>query len=185
MDPEALDQLAVAAQTGDEQAFSDLVRATEGEVRAFVCARAANLGMIEEVLQTTFVTAYTQLAKYEPRRTLLPWLKGIARNHLSEELRRMRRLQPLHADVAEQGMLAACATAVDEDEQRSGELDRLRICLERLTPRIRRLLELRYWQGLSVEELAVGQQQSANATAALLYRARKALSACLAGGETA
>lgn len=50
MDPADLDRLATAAAAGDEDAFTALIRATEGEVRAFVCARAVNLGMVEEIV---------------------------------------------------------------------------------------------------------------------------------------
>lgn len=107
-------------------------------------------------------------------------MKGIARNHLCEELRRLRRCQPLQGDPAELGTIEAAEHALEGADE--DEIGRLRRCLERLTPRVRRILELRYWQGMELEQVATEGGQSANAIAALLYRARRTLSDCMAGG---
>ncbi len=181
MTPADLDRLAVAASHGDEQAFTDLVEATEHDVRAFVCARAAHASLVEEVVQATYVTAFSILERYEPRESLTSWLKGIARNRLSEELRRMQRSQPLPADLTEQLVAADCAAALELDEHQAQMAQRLRGCVERLPPRTRQLIELRYWQDQPITALAQRLAQPAVNLAALLYRARRTLLACLQG----
>lgn len=181
MNPSALDALAITAASGDEVAFTSLVEATEHEVRAFVCARAAHASMVEEVVQATYVTAFSILGRYEARGTLLSWLKGIARNRLSEELRRMQRSETLHADLAEQLVAADCTTGLEANDEQALAAERLRGCLDRLPPRTRQLIELRYWQDLPLTTLAERLGQPATNLAALLYRARKALLGCLEG----
>ena len=42
--------------------------------------------MADEVVQETMVTAIGILDRYQPRDTFIPWLKGIARNHLLHQL---------------------------------------------------------------------------------------------------
>jgi RNA polymerase sigma factor (sigma-70 family) len=178
MDPHLLDQLAVGARAGDRQAFHELMRATLPEVRLFIAARAYSLELVEEVLQATYVACFESLPKYEPRRTLLPWLKGIAHNRLRRELE--SRSRHAHVDVLDQILVGEAACQIDEappaDE---AVLARMRRCLERLAPHARILLESRHVRGESVDGLAARFEKSRDAIASTLKRVRASMRDCM------
>jgi RNA polymerase sigma-70 factor (ECF subfamily) len=178
MDPAALDEVALRARGGDRAAFHELMRATLPEVRLFIAARAWSLELVEEVLQATYVACFESLPRYEPRRTLLPWLKGIAHNRLRRELE--SRARHAHGDALDQILADETARqveetpAVDEDA-----LTRMRRCLERLAPHARELLELRHVSGESVDGLAARFAKSRDAIASTLKRVRANVRDCM------
>lgn len=141
--------------------------------------------MVDEVVQAAFVTTWEQLDRYQERGTLAAWIKGIAHNHLREELRRRRRLQSSDS-LAEQLVVEDCLSELDEAEANLARDRRLIDCMERLPPRTRQVVEHRYWQDESLSEMAQRFHQPAEALASLLYRARKLLLDCLgsSGGPT-
>ena len=174
------DRLVLAAQAGDADTFTRLVEDLAPEVQAFVAARARSAALVDEVVQAAFVTAWERLDGYQARGTFASWVKGIAHNHLRDELRRIRRALP-EGDLAERLVVEDCLADIDGTEEDSSQDGRLADCLERLPERPRRLIVQRYWEGASLDGLARRHRSTANAMAALLYRARKALLGCLEG----
>jgi RNA polymerase sigma-70 factor (ECF subfamily) len=178
VDHDLLDDLAVRAGTGDREAFQELMRATMSEVRLFIAVRAHSLELVEEVLQATYVACFESLGRYEPRGTLLPWLRGIAYNRLRRELD--SRSRHAHADALEHALADEAARALQEPaEVDEAILAALRRCLERLTPRARDLLERRHAHGASLEELAVQFARSRAGIASMLKRIRLAVRTCM------
>lgn len=181
-DHHPLDALALRAARGDAAAFTEIVERLAPEIRNFVATRASSAHMVDEVVQSAFVTAFTRLSAYRPAGNLGGWIKGIARNHLLEELRRQRRSVGV-GDLAEQLVADDCLAnfeQVEQIEQQAHDAARLRTCLERLPERTRRLIERRYWHDEALADLAKRTRQPANRLSALLYRARQALLGCLA-----
>ncbi len=186
MDGSHLDELAMRARGGDRQAFHDLMRDTMQEVRLFIAARAYSLELVEEVLQATYVACFESLARYEPRGTLLPWLKGIAYNRLRRELE--SRTRHAHVDELERLLVGETARQVDDapgpDEAVLAALLR---CLERLGPQARELLELRHSHDVSIDTLATRFARSRSAIASMLKRIRFTVRSCMepvAAGQT-
>lgn len=182
MNTEQLDALARRVQDGDQEAFEDLVRAILLDLRVFIAARAPSLQVVEEVLQATLVTCYESIHTYKPHGTLLPWLKGIARNRLREEFRAQERYHTIEGNALEAMVLAGSARAVErlgEEDLREDELDRLRACLDRLGSRARTLLERRHAQGVSLQRLAQQFKQSVEKLANTLKSVRRAVRRCV------
>lgn len=168
-----LDRLVRAAVSGDDAAFRALFDATYRDLRLFVAARARSQEMVDEVVQGAYVRAFEQLAVYRAGGTFVAWIKGIARNLLLQEFERRTRLAPL----AEQP--APLADPLVED---LGE--RLTLCLDELSPTARTLMELRYHDHISVQEIAVRLGRSASSVSVSLFRLRNALATCLGSGVT-
>ena len=68
------------AQSGDEQAFAELMRAYYAFVYRIVINIVNNPHDAEEVVQDTFLNVYRGLAHYEERTKFGSWLAKIARN---------------------------------------------------------------------------------------------------------
>lgn len=182
MNPSDLDALVLRAQGGDRSAFHEVVDALDGEVRRFVAARAPNADVIEEAVQAAFVTAYLKLTDYQAQNSFSAWLKGIARNHLLQELGKQRRARPLEADALEQLVDTDAQARLDGAEAEAAaeaDLAHLARCLDKLPARTRQLFQRRYAEGLPLDRLAQQFKQGAEALAALFYRTRRSLQACI------
>ena len=175
-DDAQLDGWARAAAGGDQQAFTELVRALHRPVRRYLAARAASVAMVEELLQDTFVAAWEGLVRRQGG-SVRSWVVAIAANLLRAELRRRARTRP--SDLAALERWLAEDPAAAEADDRAALLAR---CLERLEPHARWLLERRYVDGLELAELATLTRRTENALAVGLHRLRAALRRCAGEG---
>lgn len=179
--PTDLDRLAVRAQGGDHEAFVALVEATEHDLRVLVSCYATSLGMVDEVMQGTYVTVFEKLSTYEARGTFKAWIGGIARNLVRRELDGRRRSQALDGEVLDQVLAQAAHERMEREDVGvpERELVTLRRCLDALAPEARRLIDERYLADKPVHEIARLLQRSANWVAVSLFRIRKTLHLCL------
>jgi RNA polymerase sigma-70 factor, ECF subfamily len=184
MDSQELDQLAIAAQGGDREAFRLLFLETHRSVRLCIAAQAASREQVDEILQATYVAAFEHLAQYRPTQTLRAWLMAIARNQLTDRWRENRRFSALN-NAAVDEMLAV--EVVDElENEEAAEAGRamtarLALCLERLPSNARAMLDRRYREGLPLAELARRFRRTTEAIGIALFRIRQGLRQCLEG----
>ena len=171
---EALGALVQQAAAGDEQAFALLVEATHHDLRCFVAAYAWHVDVIDEVVQTAYVTCFCCLDAYRGGDAFLPWLKGIARNHLRQELEARRRRSRHHAD-----RLLDLVVPSEETDAEELPAARLQECLARLGPRGRTLIDLFYRDGCSLVEIAEKLKGTRGSVAMALSRIRSSLRVCL------
>ncbi len=174
---DALDALVRSVRSGEREAFRRIVLAVQGELRLFIAWRLGVASEVEDVLQETLLTAYNRLDTYRCGGTFRAWLRGIARNHIRQTQRERGRLaQHNRADL---DSLVDAAAAAGGDETRAAELQRLRLCLETLNSRARRLIELRYLRQLSLGEVAQHARQPKARLSVRLHRIRRALLDCM------
>ncbi len=168
-DPHELDAWVALSGAGDTAAFRRWFDATYRELRLFTAARCPDQELVDEVIQATYVVAFEQLATYRPGGTFLSWLKGIARNRLMQELKRRKRHVPVD-------ILQTVAAESGEPLDLKSVMER---CLDRLAPMSRRLLNYRYAERISVQDIATKLGRTAGSVSVSLHRVRTALHACL------
>ena len=130
--------------------FELLYRQSRDDVYAYAAGLLRDGSAAEEVTAAAFERVYRKRDRFDPRRgSPRAWLFGIARNAAHDELRRRRRQAPLSEEPAD---LAAGAHAdgVERTELRLA----LRLALDRLEPRERELVALKFFAGLSNAEIA-------------------------------
>jgi RNA polymerase sigma factor (sigma-70 family) len=182
VDPARIEELAAAAQTGDQQDFLALAEAVQPLVRATLSACAVHPEQVDELVHETLISAWRGLSTYRgPTGGGFPaWIRTIARNNLRRSLRGRRHglaLDHLDAVVIDRQLDRLEADeGVDAQGQR---LLRLRSCMERLPEQVRRLVEGHHVHGQSVADLASAVSRTANWAAVALFRARKALADCV------
>ncbi|MBA3936311.1 MAG: sigma-70 family RNA polymerase sigma factor [Planctomycetes bacterium] len=178
MDENEINRLVPLAQQGDHDAFQRLVEIIHYDVRVFVAVRCATDDLVEEVVQSALITSWRVLPKYEARGTFVSWVKGIALNHLRKEL--SNRARSAGRDL---GTLLARhdAAALDAqiDQGEDPRLERLRVCMGRLSETLRTLIDLRYREDLDLDALAARLGRTAGALAVQFHRLRKTLRACV------
>lgn len=172
------DAIIRAAQGGDLEAFSELVRIHHQGVHAYLVVRMSGVHDADDLTQEVFVTAFRRLSDFDPERPLAPWLRSIALNLLRNHRRKFRpesiggneELQALLEAQIESGLAAG---------NESGRLTALRECLENLDGPVRQLLLAHYGEGVTLRELASRSGRGYSAVAMQIHRVREALANCV------
>ncbi len=165
---------------GDTDAYAEVVRAHQTEVRRIVGFAVRDFQATEELVQQVFVNAYAALESYDARRDFGAWLRSIARNLVRDEARRSarerRRLRGYHEWLSER-------LRDDREAERRHVLlrDALAKCRGKLGDDARRALELRYGRALDFGKVADALGRTVAATRRMLSRVRTALRSCIEG----
>lgn len=162
--------------------FVVLIARHERRVRSFIASLAAcRSDVVDEVLQSTYLVAWQKLGTFAyldgtPDEELVRWMCTIARFSMLTYLRRENAVRvPFDAKVIER----IAEAYLGEAEYLESRHEALKGCLERLPSRQRELLSLRYWRGLSLEEVASRRGQQISAIYMAMSRIRKSLELCI------
>jgi RNA polymerase sigma-70 factor (ECF subfamily) len=164
---ETLVAAAEEAPPAADLAFDRLYRSSRDDVYAYVAGLLRDSTAAEEVTAAAFERAYRKRNRFDPERgEPRAWLFGIARNAALDELRRRGRQAELRAEPVDLADLGA--DAVDERSER-----RLAVsaALERLAPRERELIALKFFAGLGNAEIAQVLGTSESNAGTKLHRA--------------
>jgi RNA polymerase sigma-70 factor (ECF subfamily) len=105
------EDLIARIRFGDRDAFALLYRRCRPDVYRFALHMCGSPPLAEDVVQDVFVAVIEDASRYRPGRSgVLPWLLGIARNHV-RRWRCQRRLLPLPDDE----MLTARELTIETD----------------------------------------------------------------------
>ena len=145
------------------------------QVRRFLgAATGAPSADVEDLVQETLLHAWRGRARFRGEASPLTWILSIARNRARLRLRARRR-----EGSAEKALraLAAVETELIPDEllETSELIGRVRGALVDLEGSHARVLIQRYYEGLSVREIAVATGESEKAVESRLHRAREAM----------
>jgi RNA polymerase sigma factor (sigma-70 family) len=139
-------------------AFDRLYRSSRDDVYAYVAGLLRDAPAAEEVTAAAFERAYRKRNRFDPRRgEPRAWLFGIARNAALDELRRRGRQAELTAEPTDLNSFGS-EERVEHSERRLA----VSAALERLEPRERELIALKFFAGLNNAEIAqvVGTSES-------------------------
>ena len=165
--------LICRAQTGDEQTFTELMRAHYAFVYAIVIGIVSNPNDAEEVVQDTFLNAYRGLAQYEDRETFKNWLAEIARNSARDWLRKLR-VNTVPIDEVSEHTLST-PDAPEEQLIRDEQRELIRRAMRTLSPRDAEIARAYYLEGASYDELIRTHGLSYKAISFRLSRAKQKL----------
>jgi RNA polymerase sigma-70 factor (ECF subfamily) len=159
-----LTAVAPAPAEAAAPSFADLYRATFADVYAYVATIVVDRAAAEDVTAQAYERAFKKRASFNARRgSERAWLFGIARNAALDELRRRRRSATLVAEPPDDVIVPADDAAVRRAT--------VRAALERLEPRERELIALKFHGGLSNAELARVLGMSESNAGTRLHRA--------------
>lgn len=163
-----LDFLA-SCQRGDVHAFARLYERYAPVVMRYAWSRLGDRSQAEEVLQDTFLTAWSKIGTSRiVDQSLLPWILAICTNHLRNQTRRNEKTRAVAlTELATHANETVGTLAIDEALAQLSALDR-QIC------------ELCLIDGLSYQEAADRIQSTPASIRNRLHRARAALRAALA-----
>ena len=172
--------IARAVVQDDRHAFGELVRRHQSAVRSTLRRlTGGNIAQADDLAQETFLLAYRNLKSFRQEAKFSTWLYRIACNHCLSRLRQrppgvqyslddaspenpIHRSLPVH-DSHERAILS-------EERRR-----RVRLALDQLTPDQKAVVELRFFQELTLEEIAVIVQLPLGTIKSRLYAGLEAL----------
>lgn len=161
---------------GDLDAYRRIVRRYEADIYRCVTPLVNNRSSTEEIVQDVFVTAYRSLHRFDRSKPFWPWLMGVTRNVVRNELRRKHRESSL---LTAYSVYLDDATSDSAREQQAEAIEALAKCREELSEAAAYALRLRYDEEVPVEQVAIELKRSEAATHQLLYRTRLALRDCV------
>ncbi len=163
----------------DPAAFAALFEQHQLRVYRSAFALTHSADAAEEITQLVFVELFSALRRFDPARPFLPWLYRIIHNVSMDYLRRVgRRRECALPEMPDQvDALMGPDPAPDPLEQvERAELEQETWqSLMRLSHEHRAVLVLRYYDGLSVPEIAQTLQCRAGTVKSRLHRAERAL----------
>ena len=171
--------LVSRARTGDNAAFSELVKRYQRKIYRLASHITQNQEDAEDVLQDTFLKAFTHLGDFEGNSRLYTWLVRIAVNESLMKLRKRRsdKMVPLDepVDTGEEQIVREIAVWDGTPEQRYSQEELRQIlegAIDELAPIYRAVFLLRDVEELSTEETAQALSLSVPAVKSRLLRAR-------------
>ncbi|MFC1587713.1 RNA polymerase sigma factor [Planctomycetota bacterium] len=166
---------------GQREAYAELIRRYQQEVWGVVAYMLNDIKSTEEKVQDVFVTAYMKLDTFRAGGDFGRWIKAVARNMVREEMRfnirEKRRLKTYYTLVTERFNDPAAAESRDASFKEA-----LQRCREKLDRASVMVLELRYRESLSFNDIAHKLGRSIGATRKMLSRIRLMLRACIQEG---
>ena len=166
--------LICRAQSGEEEAFADLMRSYHAFVYTIVIVFVDNSHDAEEVVQDAFLNAYQGLSQLEDTTKFKSWLAEITRNRARNWLRKQQG-DTVPLDEVSEEMLQT-ADAPDERLTRQEQRELIRRTMETLPQKDRDIARAFYLEGASYDELTSTHGLSYNAIASRLSRAKRQLS---------
>ena len=154
------------------------MRENLGWLRGYFRSRLRDWASADDLAQDVFVTAFLKMKDFRGESTIEVWLRGIARNHLRNFLRKHREVA-LGGGEELQALLDRSCEHWEDVESTDGRLHALRECLEHLPEQAKKLLEKRYVQGCNVREIARESGKGYSALIMQLHRMREQLAACI------
>lgn len=167
----------------DERAFAEFFDTYAPRLFRFAMRRSGDEDLAEEITQTTLIAAVSKLKTWRGEATLFTWLCTISRRQLVDHWRKTARqpeLRPLDDDPDVRAALESLASGGDHPDAPDTSVDRRRlaervqITLDYLPDRYGDVLEWKYLQGLSVNEIAERLATTPKAIESTLTRARQA-----------
>ena len=165
--------LMARAQQGDERAYRQLLQGVAPYARALARRAGFSPEDSEDAVQDILMTIHQVRHTYDPARPFGPWLVGVARNRLSDRLRRRARLWARETELTEEH--ETLATVETNSIEQAEQARRLRAAVAELPAGQREAVELLKLKELSLKEAAGVTGQSETALKVAVHRAVKRL----------
>jgi RNA polymerase sigma factor (sigma-70 family) len=180
--------LVQKAKEKDQQAFAKLMSRYRESLYYTIFKMVQNTEDAEDLTIEAFSKAFARLESYTPQFAFSTWLFKIASNHCIDFLRkkRIRAISINQTGRGEDGDQFEIPIKDDQlnpeqQMQRSQSINQVRAVVDQLKPHYKRMIELRYFEEKSYEEIAEEMNLPLGTVKAQLFRAKDLLQELLGG----
>jgi RNA polymerase sigma-70 factor (ECF subfamily) len=166
----------------DQKAYAELMGRYRDSVYYMLLKMVNNKDDAEDLTVEAFGKAFKRLSQYTPNFAFSTWLFRIATNNCIDFIRRKRKNtfsidQPMEDDEGGEMVMDLRSDTLDPEQHimKKQKIMMLRELVDKMKPRYRTLIEMRYFQELSYEEIAEQLELPLGTVKAQLFRAREFL----------
>ena len=195
---ECSDSLLVAqALDGEKQAFEALLQKYHAPLIHYIARRLGDYDLAYDVLQHVFFQLHVFLPSlsqsmfsYSENPQLKGWLFQMAQNRCTQELRKKKPLLFSEIDRSEDEEGSLLRNIVDKDPTPEEEVEYREMCyvlekaLQSLSPKARKIVTLRYHEGMSFQQISRVMGIPENTAKTMFHRTKPLLKAALRNGAT-
>ena len=178
-------KLVLDAIEGNESAYADLLGRYKDAIYFLLLKMTNNKTDAEDLTMEAFGKAFRNIKQYSPKYAFSTWLFKIASNNCIDFLRKKKgSTTPIIKSTDEDSdnsdnynNIHIHANELDPEEEliKKQKVKLMRDVVEKLKPRYRRLIELRYFKEYSYEEISQELELPIGTVKAQLFRARELL----------
>ncbi|MEW4564468.1 sigma-70 family RNA polymerase sigma factor [Bremerella sp. JC770] len=141
------------------------------QLRAFALVLSSDFVQADDVMQETFLTITAKAAEFDLESNFLAWSRSILRYKLLES----RRKNKLATVDCLDSLIASCP----DDWASEDRVQLLMQCVEKLPPKSREIVVMRYQREHSPTQIAELLDRSVNSVNVALSKARQAIRECM------
>ena len=180
-----------ALTKGDQKAYAELLQRYRESVYFMMLRMCNNKDDAEDLNIEAFGRAFKRLDQYTPSYAFSTWLFKIASNNAIDFLRNKKKNSALSLDSkmendeGQEFSKNIQASTLDPEENfiKKQKNELMRDVVEKLKPRYKELVKMRYYEELSYEEIAAKLELPVGTVKAQLFRARDFLYNILKSSE--
>ena len=166
------------AKQGDQAAFTFLLDYYWNEVYGFMLQRTENETDAEDITIETFAKAFDKITTYNPEFQFNTWLIAIAKNVHIDLLRKKK--SSLFVEITDEQdqqayNIADTAPSAEDELITEQNLSQLLQFIKELKPHYQEVIQLRYFQEMSYQEIANKIDEPLSNVKIKLLRAKKLL----------
>jgi len=172
-----------AIDKGDQKAYAELMVRYRDSIYFMLLKMVNNKDDADDLTIEAFGKAFKRLSQYTPNYAFSTWLFKIATNNCIDFIRKKKNNNTFSIDKTfenEEGnelSMEIRAEILDPEEKvmKKEKIKMMREIVEKLKPRYKVLIELRYFEELSYEEISEKLELPIGTVKAQLFRARELL----------
>ena len=175
-------KLVQLAVKGDQKAYAELMQRYKDSIYFMLLKMVNNRDDADDLTIEAFGKAFKNLHQYTPDFAFSTWLFKIATNNCIDFIRRKRKFtfsidKGMENDSGQEMQFEIKSPMLDPEEKmiKKQKAILMRDVVEKLKPRYKQLVELRYFQERSYEEIADELKLPLGTVKAQLFRAREFL----------
>ncbi len=179
---EDFDLIDKAVDEKDQQAYATLMKRYKKAVYFMILKMIRDADDAEDLTMEAFAKAFRNLHKFKKDYTFSTWLFRIATNNTIDFIRKKKlKTMSLNTTLSDDGGNSVTIDVEDDDNNpqdefiRTQRIEMVRIFVDKLPAKYRKLVQLRYFDELSYEEIAQELEKPLGTVKAQLHRSRELL----------
>ena len=171
-----------AIDKGNQKAYAELMARYKDSIYFMLLKMVNNRDDADDLTIEAFGKAFKNIHQYTPDYAFSTWLFKIATNNCIDYIRKKRKNtlsidKGFENENGEDIALEVKSDGIDPEERmmKKQKMETMREVVDKLKPRYKTLVELRYFRELSYEEIAAEMSLPLGTVKAQLFRAREFL----------
>ncbi|TDQ17630.1 RNA polymerase sigma (SigW) subunit [Algoriphagus boseongensis] len=187
---EDFDLIDQAVLEKDQSAYATLMKRYKKAVYFMILKMIRDADDAEDLTMEAFAKAFRNLHRFKKDYTFSTWLFRIATNNTIDFIRKKKlKTMSLNNTLSDDSGNSVNIDVEDDDNNpqdefiRSQRIEMVRVFVDKLPPKYRKLVQLRYFDELSYEEIAQELDKPLGTVKAQLHRSRELLYEIASGKE--